>query len=116
MDVLDVLGRISFIVIMASVVLFGLASMVGYPGPFVLSSFSLAGLPLWRDFKRGRLYLVLALSAIACILPFWLLAIYTRDGDFTVPALFAQYAVLAMLAYGAGWLGLLVGQVVWNDA
>lgn len=112
---MEVVGKVSFVVMLAFVFLFGFASTSGYPGPFVVSAFSIAGLPFWRRVERGRPVLALFISAIACAFPFWLLAQYTADGDFTVGSLIRQYVLLALFAYGAAWVGLVLGRVVWAE-
>jgi hypothetical protein len=112
-DIFEFFGRVLFVMFLAGAFLFGLASLIGYPGPFVLSAFSLGGLPMWYRVRHHRGRLAFVLAAIACVLPFWLLILYTGDGDFELASLVSQLFLLGLLAYGIAWLGLLMGRVVW---
>ena len=115
LDFLEVVvARTMFCLLLASFCLFGMGSLVGYPGAFVLIAFSLGGLPTAVFVTSRTRWLVAGITAaLTCTLPFWLLLLYTGDGDFTVPSLIMQYIVLASLSYGLAWLGLILGHFVW---
>jgi hypothetical protein len=109
-----IVGRSAFVALLLFLAGFGAASLIGYPGPFVLTAFSIGGLPFWGFFAdRWRPWLAMLVAALAVFLPFWLLAIYTGDGDFSVQSLMAQYLVLGGMAYGLAWCGLAAGRHVW---
>ena len=109
-----VIGRTAFVAWLIVVALFGLVSLIGYPGPFILTAFSLGGAPAWIIVRPAWLWLVaLAIAAAACVLPFWLLILYTGDGDFTVAGLIWQLVFLSAFAYGLAWFGLFMGRLVW---
>jgi hypothetical protein len=95
------------------VAFFGLASLIGYPGPFVLVAFSLGGLPAWVIVRRRQLIVALVLAVVACIVPVLLLIGYTADGDFTVPGLLIQIPILLLFAHCFAYYGMAAGRFVW---
>ena len=108
-----ILGRVAFGGLLVVLALFGLASSVGYPGPLVLTAFSIAGLPVWIRVRGSQWFVALVLAAAACALPVSLLILYTGDGDFGVPSLIIQCCILFALAYGLAWGGIEAGRFVW---
>lgn len=108
-----VLGRFAFVGLLVFLALFGLASIIGYPGPMVLTAFSVAGLPVWIKVRGSQWFVALLLAAAACALPVFLLSLYTGDGDFSVASLIIQCCVLFAVAYGLAWGGIEAGRVVW---
>ena len=110
---LTILERIAFAFLILFAAFIGLASLLGYPGVFVVTAFSLAGLYAGVPTRLRNWVIASALAFTACVIPVWLLILYTLDGDFTVASLLAQVGVLGLLAYGFAWLGLILGRVVW---
>ena len=110
-----ILGRTAFLGLLLFFSFVGIVSLVGYPGPFVLTAFSMAGLPAWVLVRStGRIMLLsLALAAAASVIPVMLLIVYTRDGDFTVPEVIVHISVLVLFAWGLSCLGLGAGRFVW---
>ena len=109
-----ILSRAAFVCLLVFVAGFGVVSLIGYPGPFVLTACSLGGLPAWVVVRRYRSLLAVALAALACVVPVLLLLVYTGDGDFTVPEVIIHITVLVALAYGLARAGLAAGEGVWR--
>lgn len=107
--------RIGFAGLLLLIAFFSVATLVGYPGPFILTAFSLGGLPAWVFVRRRRLALAIALGLglMACIVPILLLISYTMDGDFTYLALVIQIPILATFATGLAFFGMKAGRYVW---
>lgn len=108
-----ILGRTAFVGLLVFLVLFGVASLIGYPGPFVLTAFSLGGSMAWFFDRRVQWLAALLLAATASALPVFLLFMYAGDGDFSYPSAAAQSCVLALLAYGFALAGIEAGRAVW---
>jgi hypothetical protein len=108
-----ILGRIAFACLLILLALVGVSSLVSYPGPFVLTAFSVAGLPVWINVRGSQWIVALAIAALACVVPVGLLIQYSSDGDFGVTSLIVQCCVLALLAFGLAWSGIEAGRRVW---
>src|SRR5438270_819862 len=109
-----ILSRAAFVGLLLFVAGFGVVSLIGYPGPFVLTAFSLGGLPAWVVVRRYRSLLAVALAALACVVPVLLLLVYAGDGDFSIPEVAIHIVVLAAVAYGLASAGLAAGDGVWR--
>jgi hypothetical protein len=108
-----VLGRLFFTFLLLAAFMFGWASLIGYPGPFILVAFALSGLP-WVRVSSGEWFVAGALAALPWGVPAYLLTLYTVDGDFTIASLAAQLGVLAVLAYWFALAGQGLGKLIWR--
>lgn len=107
--------RIGFVGLLLLIAFFGVASLIGNPVPFIVTAFSLGGLPAWVFVRRRRLALAVALGLglVACAVPTLLLIRYTMDGDFTYLELMIQVSILAMFAPSLAYFGIKAGRYVW---
>jgi hypothetical protein len=102
-----------FVFLLLAAFMFGLASLIGYPGPFILVAFALAGLP-WVRVREGEWLVAGALAALPWGVPAYLLTLYTIDGDFTAAELATQLTILALFAYWLALAGQGLGKLIWR--
>ena len=112
-------GRTVWCVILLGAAFFGLGSLVGHPGPFVLWAFTIAGSPLGMLVRGRWTFPFCALcGAIVTTLPVALLASYgVEEGGVTGPGqIAAACAVLSAFGFGFALIGRGIGWIVWMDA
>lgn len=100
-------GRVAFVGLLIFLALFGVASLIGHPGPFVFTSFSIAGLPVWASLRGSRWIVALVLAAVTSALPVFLLVSYDEG------SVLIDCVVTVILSYGLAWGGMMAGRVVW---
>ena len=108
-----ILGRTAFVGLLLAVAFFGLLSLVSYPAPFVLTAFSMGGLPAWVLVRRRQWIVALLLAVLASVIPVLLLITYAADGDFSAASVISQSCILGAVAFGLAWLGMAAGRFVW---
>jgi hypothetical protein len=111
--VIAIVTRTTFCVMLLLAALYAVASLLAYPGAFVLTAFSLGGLRGGIPSGTRTSLIAAALALVVCVIPVWILILSTMDGDFTVQSLVVQIVVLGLLAYGLAWLAMIIGRVVW---